>query len=419
MSGCWRRVVSSVLMAWLIGIVLASSLANSTLVAQEEKTQAGDLKKIEYSEETLEETQSVLNQIETNIDALQQENKQLDQKARQKRSEIKQVERSLKQQSRLSRMYDYKLHNTGLEVGQVREDLARLNQGIAKQQTQLQLELQQLELLGLQRAPHRLLVRGADAVDEYFVAKTTARHGLEKLRQQIADQAMLRELLEEIGTSHQQTEIVSQQSQEERQSTEKQMESELQVLESLMRTKSETREKMGVLQERQRRVAQIIRLLMQQKTAREHAEAASQLLFREGGTLPWPCTMPLVRGFSRDTTDEASYNPGVDLALPQGSEIRVVAAGEVLYAKVFRGYDNLVIVDHGSGMCSLYAFLDKILVTQGDTVEKDAVVGLSGLLEGNWGPGVHFELRKDGEAIDPRVWFEAASRPASAGASGK
>ncbi len=419
MSGWWRRVVSTVLMAWLVGIVLAGCLANSTLVAQEEKTQAGDLKKIEYSEETLEETQSVLNQIETNIDALQQENKQLDQKARQKRSDIKQVERSLKQQSRLCRIYDYKLHNTELEVGQVREDLARLNQGIAKQQTQLQLELHQLELLGLQRAPHRLLVRGANAVDDYFVAKTTARHGLEKLRQQLADQAMLQDLLEEIGTSNQQTEIVSQQSQEERQSTEKRMKSELQGLESLMRTKSETREKMAVLQERQRRVAQIIRLLMKQKTAREHAEASSHLLFREDGTLPWPCTMPLVRGFSKDTTDEASYNPGVDLALPQGTEIRVVAPGEVLYAKVFRGYDNLVIVDHGGGMCSLYAFLDKILVTQGERVEKDAVVGLSGLLEGNWGPGVHFEIRKDGEAIDPRVWFEAASGQAGAGASGK
>ena len=185
----------------------------------------------------MEETQSVLNEIETNIDALQQENKQLDQKARQKRSEIKQVERSLKQQSRLCRIYDYKLHNTELEVGQVREDLARLNQGIAKQQTQLQLELQQLELLGLQRAPHRLLVRGANAEDEYFVAKTTARHELEKLRQQLADQAMLQDLLEEIGTSNQQTEIVSQQSQEARQSTEKRMKSDLRSLESLMRTK--------------------------------------------------------------------------------------------------------------------------------------------------------------------------------------
>lgn len=418
MRGRWRQIVAEVRIAWLILVVLASGAVNLTLVGQEEKTQASDLKKIEYSEETLQETQSQLDEIETTIEALQQENKQLNQKALQKRREIKKVERSLDQQSRLSRLYDYKLHNTELEVGQVREDLAHLNREIATQQAKLQLQLQHIELLGREGTSHRLMVRGSDAVNECFVVKMIARRNGENLRQQLGDQAMLQELLEEIGTSHQQTEIVSEKTREEQKSREKQLESQLHDLELVLRSKQKKQEEMVDLQERQRRIAQIVRLLMQQKTAREQAEAASQLLVAEDGTLPWPCTAPLVRGFSKDTKDEAAYNPGVDLALPQGSEIRVVASGVVLYAKAFKGYDNLVIVDHGGGMCSLYAFLDKILVTQGETVEKDAVLGLSGLLEGNWGPGVHFELRKDGEAIDPRVWFEAASGAGSSGTTG-
>jgi septal ring factor EnvC (AmiA/AmiB activator) len=418
-SGCWKRVVSGLPRQWQMGIALVIVLAPASLMAQEKKTQADDLQKIEYSEETLEETQSLLGKIEASIKALQQESKQLDQKAVEKRREIKRVEGSLGQKLRLSRLYDYKLYNTEQEEEQLGKELERLDREIATHKLQLERELNQLELLGPQGAPHYLVARGSSGVDEYFVRKAGAQQALETLRQQLMERAMVREVLKEMESSHEQTQVVSQQTREERQSTEKQLKGKLDDLESLMQTKKKARDQMAVLDERQQRVAQIIRLLMRQKTAREGAEAASRLLVSEEGKLPWPCTTPLVRGFSKDTTNEAAYNPGVDLALPRGSEVRTVASGEVLYAGTFKGYDKMVIVDHGGGMCSLYAFLDKILVAQGEAVEKDAVVGLSGLLEGNWGPGVHFELRKDGEAIDPRVWFKAASGSADADRSGE
>ena len=97
---------------------------------------------------------------------------------------------------------------------------------------------------------------------------------------------------------------------------------------------------------------------------------------------------------------------GILIIAPQGREVITVAPGKVLYGEWFRGFGNIIIIDHGEGYSSLYAHLDKIFVRTGQKLEAGeviAAVGKSGTLTTE--PRLYFELRHYGEPLDPLGWL--------------
>lgn len=96
---------------------------------------------------------------------------------------------------------------------------------------------------------------------------------------------------------------------------------------------------------------------------------------------------------------------GLDLRAPRGSEVVAVERGKVAYAEWFRGYGNLVILDHGDGYHTLYGHLDAIEVERGAEVEAGQRLGVVGDTGSLKGPFLYFELREDGKPIDPLPWF--------------
>lgn len=114
----------------------------------------------------------------------------------------------------------------------------------------------------------------------------------------------------------------------------------------------------------------------------------------------WPLAGPVRRGFSsRSLTD---HHDGLDIKAPAGVAVRAAAAGKVLFAgKEPQQYGNLVVVDHGNGWHSAYAFLSKVTVTRGEEVNKGERIGLAGSTGRAKGNELHFELRKDNRPVDP------------------
>ena len=95
------------------------------------------------------------------------------------------------------------------------------------------------------------------------------------------------------------------------------------------------------------------------------------------------------------------FHSGLDFGSDSGSTIRSAAAGIVIYAQWYGGYGNTVIVDHGNGFTTLYGHTEGFYVAEGATVQKGqpiAAVGSTGL---STGPHLHFEVRQNGEPIDP------------------
>lgn len=93
---------------------------------------------------------------------------------------------------------------------------------------------------------------------------------------------------------------------------------------------------------------------------------------------------------------------GIDIGAPAGTPITAAEGGTVIYAQYNAGgYGNLVKVSHGSGIETWYAHCSQLLVSEGDVVEKGEEIGLVGSTGNSTGNHLHFEVRIDGEAIDP------------------
>ena len=128
------------------------------------------------------------------------------------------------------------------------------------------------------------------------------------------------------------------------------------------------------------------------------------------GQLPSPVEGELGVRFGRVVDRDhqtATFRKGVVWIAPLGTPVRAVAAGRVRYAGRFRGYGDVVILDHGDDYFTVSAHLDSIDVALGESVGAGAElgrVGESGSLEG---PRLYFEVRRGGDALDPGDWLAA------------
>lgn len=96
----------------------------------------------------------------------------------------------------------------------------------------------------------------------------------------------------------------------------------------------------------------------------------------------------------------------IDIANAYGTKIHATAKGRVVYSEYRAGFGNAVYIDHGNGFTSLYGHASKLLVKEGQVVEKGEVIALMGSTGRSTGTHVHFELRKNEVPIDPIKIFE-------------
>jgi murein DD-endopeptidase MepM/ murein hydrolase activator NlpD len=96
---------------------------------------------------------------------------------------------------------------------------------------------------------------------------------------------------------------------------------------------------------------------------------------------------------------------GVDLGAETGTPISAISDGIVSFAGERGGYGNLVIIDHGGGYETRYAHQAQLAVTAGDLVRSGDLIGYVGSTGASTGPHLHFEVRRDGESVDPEPWL--------------
>ncbi len=92
---------------------------------------------------------------------------------------------------------------------------------------------------------------------------------------------------------------------------------------------------------------------------------------------------------------------GIDIAIPYGKPISAAQSGTVVYAGWMGGYGKAILIDHGGGYATLYAHNSKLVVKKGETVEKGEKISECGSTGQSTGAHLHFEVRKDGDYVDP------------------
>lgn len=138
------------------------------------------------------------------------------------------------------------------------------------------------------------------------------------------------------------------------------------------------------------------------------AEAPQMDVHKFRGLLDWPSSGEVTAGFGtvvhpRFKTEVP--HPGIDIDAPSGTDIQSVFDGRVVFASWMRGYGLTVIVDHGSGLLSIYAHASALLVEPGEQVIQGQRLGKVGETGSLRGPFLYFELREDGSPVDPVDWL--------------
>jgi murein DD-endopeptidase MepM/ murein hydrolase activator NlpD len=122
------------------------------------------------------------------------------------------------------------------------------------------------------------------------------------------------------------------------------------------------------------------------------------------GSLSWPVSGSVVSPFGwrvHPILGYRKFHTGIDIAVGYGVPIHSAAAGSVIYASWMGGYGNVIIVDHGDGLSTLYAHQSSLAVGNGAHVSRGQTVGYVGSTGFSTGPHLHFEVRVNGNPVDP------------------
>ncbi|WP_240724549.1 murein hydrolase activator EnvC family protein [Halomonas borealis] len=141
---------------------------------------------------------------------------------------------------------------------------------------------------------------------------------------------------------------------------------------------------------------------VQERLARLEQPPPSTDITATQGDLPWPVQGGVASRFGRG---DGVHRNGLVIRAAEGTPVEAVHAGRVVFADWMRGFGNLLILDHGDGVMTLHAHLQRFTTEVGQAVKAGATLGAVGASGGQSSAGLYFEVRRNGEPIDPSRWI--------------
>lgn len=132
----------------------------------------------------------------------------------------------------------------------------------------------------------------------------------------------------------------------------------------------------------------------------------------ERGKLDWPVDGRIIYRYGQQQNADRTVilRRGIGIAADEGTPVKAVAGGSVVFAQPYLGYGPSVILSHGAGYYSVYLFLSDITVTQGESVILGQTVGQVGGSATPEGPHLEFQIRINRQAVDPLPWLKRRGR---------
>ena len=127
------------------------------------------------------------------------------------------------------------------------------------------------------------------------------------------------------------------------------------------------------------------------------------------GRLAWPLQGDIISAFGKKKSSRFNtytFNNGIEIKPLHGDEVRAIHGGEIIFCDYFKGYGNLLIIQHPGNFHSLYGHCEKFLKKQGDAVEPDETIALAGNSGSLYGKCLYFEIRQNLKPQDPLSWLE-------------
>ena len=121
--------------------------------------------------------------------------------------------------------------------------------------------------------------------------------------------------------------------------------------------------------------------------------------------LTWPIKGKISHSFGSRKQGYLKWK-GILLTAPVGKQVKAIHNGTVLFSDWLKGYGLVTVLDHGEGYMSLYGHNQALLKSVGDRVETGEPIALVGQSGGQSKSGLYFEIRRDGQAVNPKPWFK-------------
>jgi septal ring factor EnvC (AmiA/AmiB activator) len=178
------------------------------------------------------------------------------------------------------------------------------------------------------------------------------------------------------------------------------------LLARLERSAESQRSSVAALEDKTSRLAALLELL---ETRGRALPAGAASIRRYKGAIDWPARGKVVVPFGRIANPRFPKtflrSSGWTIDVPTGTPVKAVFPGDVVYAQWLKGYGNLVVLDHGDGVFTLYGHLMTGTVPRGTRVALGETVGRVAEPPEEEVPGVYFEIRESRASVDPRGWL--------------
>jgi septal ring factor EnvC (AmiA/AmiB activator) len=323
-------------------------------------------------------------------------------------SDIENMNKQLKMTESALRKYKNSLAYTESKIAQVEAEITVNRSNLEKQREWLKRKLRAIQRYGRDADTVMLLLNADDIVQ---LSKTT------KYLQYIAvyENKLMNNYKENIeGLNRKERQLVSlktdlirnrQKVQDEEESLAKKKKSRETLLTSVKREEASYKKMLRELQAASEKLLDIIR---ESEKAAKDDKFEGKGLSKLKGKLPWPVDGKVVvqYGSQRDPQfNTPIFRSGTYIQSGSDSVAKAVYGGKVVFAEWFKGYGQLVILNHGDGYHTLYGSLSEIFASVGDIIKDKQIIGRvgnSGIVNS---PGVYFELRYKGKPLDPLQWL--------------
>lgn len=171
------------------------------------------------------------------------------------------------------------------------------------------------------------------------------------------------------------------------------------AVKSLQSLLAEQKEQLAYLKNNEKSLQSTIDKLKEKAAQRRQAYRG-----KSQGKLPWPLKGQIVQKFGASHGGETNAS-GIIIQAQAGQFVKAVNAGQVIYADWLKGYGWVIVLDHGNGLMSLYGHNQTLLKAPGDEVKSGDSLALVGQSGGLGRPGLYFEIRQKGSAVDPLTWL--------------
>lgn len=376
-------------------------------------------------EAELETQRSRLEQLQEEIKRKRAEAARLGRQESSVVNELRQVEREREVTQNLITTLEDQIAQSSLRIGDVTRDLARAQDELAIKRQVLARRLRSIYKLG-KFGWFEILLRSdsfADILGRYKYLRLVGEQD-RRLVERIANlEARIRQSRASLEAARQSLDEAREARLEQARTLTASERDRAQMLRQVKTRRSEQLTAARQLEEETRKIQSVIATLERRRAEREElarreAEAAGReapaprtsTLTGDFGALDWPVQGEIIERFGRSrhpVYNTEVVNNGIDIKAPPGAAVRAVESGEVVYADWNGGYGQMVILDHDGGDYSLYAHLNRIDVAIGQRVGKGSAIGTVGETGSLVGPKLHFEIRKEGKAVDPIGWLRA------------